>query len=167
MGNLENRTIEELEKMIKDREEWFKEIINFVEQITRKRGKVIKEKVNSSNTHVERELKDFGGFDFFYSTGESMMGGNTVHISQWRGGGPLVFVELWWQADLDTPEVKVWKDDPEWQKELKDVMVRQLEIAEKIDKKLREQKAEEEKKLKDDKHKKELIEKAKKLKLRD
>lgn len=161
MGRPEEMTIEELEKWIEARKDWLKRVIDFVEDIAVARGRVIKKDESSDHTYVARELNNFAGFVFCYSTGHTMMGGNKI-VVRYRQEKVL---ELWYQLSDETPNVYIWENDMEWQLQLTSVMQRKGEIIKAMDEAVKVQKESAAKKAEEDKRREELLGKAKRLKL--
>ena len=108
MDALEELNLEELESVVKTRREWLSKVINFVEKIIVDHGKMTNRKIESDHTHVTRELKDFGGFDFEWSSGRSVMVGSTIKIwdqglrtEQQGENVGLVLVMSYWGITFD------------------------------------------------------------------
>ena len=96
MDYFKDVSTDELESMVKERREEIREMLCFITEIVKKIGKVTKRETLSSNTKMERMVDSFGGlFAFLWSTGETMMGGNT--IKAWMGKN---IDSMWSSSDL-------------------------------------------------------------------
>lgn len=159
MPKPEDMTIEKLEQWVEARESWLKRVIDFVECITMAKGKITRNDESSGHTYTLWELHDFGGFDFHYSTGHSIMGGNMVSVYLRK----KAVLNLWYQLAGEIPEVLFWEDDIGWQLALTSIMDRKEEIINMIDEASGTQKELVVKKEEDDRRRKELLEKARRL----
>ena len=142
MMSYEGIPIEELEQRVEAREALIERYSQFMEDITRKRGKVLAHKVHSDHTYNKRELRGFEGFSFLVETGLSMMG--TEYFTAWYHPGkeevdfeatdPVLIISG------ATLRVQTFNEDPEWQTALNGVIEGAEEIVDRID---REQKEDE------------------------
>lgn len=158
-----------LRQKVELRKKFIESVISFVLIINRQRGRVIHYDQGSCNTHIERALEDFGGFSFVSSTGETMMGGNTVkvwkdkNIEQNRPVFSVGFED--YPESIEIREVYNFFEEEKWQTDLVSVMRRKKQIIANIEAQEKKEKAKFSKK---DKKKTELYkleQEAKKLKI--
>jgi len=94
-------------------------IVNFVDELLRKKGKVLECHTESCNTNMVEELKDFENFSFWSDTGQTMFGGNTYKIWYMRGTDKVLVLYLDFQAGIEEAEIKTFDPKPDWLKALK------------------------------------------------
>ncbi len=82
--------LEDLERQIRERKDTIKRYIQFIVDITLKKGVIVDERVGSSNIRIVRRLENFGGFTFLADIGQTMMGGEEYKILL-PGHGDIVF----------------------------------------------------------------------------
>lgn len=114
------KELRELKRKVAERERFVASVFAFVESVVLKHGKITKSEVHNCNTHVVRELADFNGLTFVWSTGLSMMGGNTINIFFRRSKEENCLVlSIYYQVDYDVSEdydVQVFDECGDWQK---------------------------------------------------
>lgn len=150
----------ELKAKVERRKRLVSKIIKFAQEITTKGGKVTEKKVHDAHTYEKRELKDFGGFNFFWRTGLSMMGGDSVDI---HFNEKEVFSVEWWS--MDNIKVLVFDNNKEWQTSFGNVIKNKDEIAAQIDKKEKRRQKKEEQETKNKKLRRQLSFEAERLKI--
>lgn len=111
-------TLKELTKKVSEREQLLEKIVNFVEELLHKKGKVLRREVHSAHTYTERELRDFKGFSFYDSGSHTMFGGHDVRIWHQK----IMVLDLYYQTSVKECEVNTFQANPEWIKALKAVM---------------------------------------------
>ncbi len=122
-------SMEELERKVRERRDTVKRYIQFIADITLKRGVTITEHINNCNIHIVRRLNDFGGFSFIADTGKTMMGGDDYHILSSDYGVLLFSVSCQGGAIC---EVTVFRSGS-WKDDLENVINCYEEISERID----------------------------------
>jgi hypothetical protein len=130
----EKLSVEELEKRVQERKNTLKKYIQFIADITRKRGVIIDERVGNNNIRIVRRLENFGGFTFFADTGKTMMGGEDYTI--WSSDYGVILFSVSCQGGTIL-EVDVFRSGS-WKDNLENVIKRYEEISEEIDQKDRE-----------------------------
>jgi hypothetical protein len=140
-------------------------IIDFVQFITEKKGKVLSRSVHSGHTQTERELKNFFGFSFYTYGHYTMFGGEEVkvwyHPKDKKLPPELVFEVEWWE--ILKCNVKHFDPSPEWLAALKKLMEDRSRVVAKAEKAEQRKAAEEEKNRKDQAAMKTVQEDAKRL----
>jgi len=116
----------ELERKIKERQEWLEKIVPFIETLVRERGEVVSRDQSNWHTNVVAQLDNFEGFSFMTDLGQTDFGGNDVTV--WFHDRPkpglestrLVLAVYYQGASLCGFDCRVNKfdDDGKWQAEL-------------------------------------------------
>jgi hypothetical protein len=111
---------------VRNRQRYIDKLVDFVEELTREHGRITRREVHSSNTTIERELKNVAGFSFYYGSGFSMYGGGEIQIYyQPRDSqeSDLVF-HIEWSEGLKAEEVRVkhFRPDYKWQRAIRRLM---------------------------------------------
>jgi hypothetical protein len=120
----------DLQKKVRERLAFIRKVVLFVANLLDGHGEVIRRQEGSSHTRVASVLKDFGGFSFKYSCGETVMGGNHVYISR-EGVEPESndsLLQVYWQASLDECKVEKFENAGSWVKDIQGVMKRKNQI---------------------------------------
>lgn len=141
---------EKLETMIRERKRYIERVVIFAEKIVKEIGGVIERRIENSYAHIVMELKDFNGeFSFSVSSGEGMMGGNTIKV--WHHPGvrfagikrmPEPVMSVWYQTSLNECRVDIFDKNSAWQSSLDYIIVHKKEIIER-EKEKNKQKAKE------------------------
>ncbi|MFH0929458.1 MAG: hypothetical protein V1818_03825 [Candidatus Aenigmatarchaeota archaeon] len=111
---LEEMSLGGLEQTVNEREKFYRNIVDFVDKVS-DAGERIKYEQHAWNTEIDREIKNFYGFNIVHSTGHSMMGGNSISIKK----GVLPVLRLWYQIKGDLPKVEMLSSSREWENEMK------------------------------------------------
>lgn len=99
--------IRNLEKKVKERQKLGEWIINFVDKVAHKYGKMTKCSEGSSHTNIIYEL-DVAEFHLKANTGHCMMGGNNFEVTY---QGKKV-CDVYYQADVEECEFRTFVDGP-------------------------------------------------------
>lgn len=139
----DNVATEELEERVRARRTLVEKYIQFVDDITLERGKVVYEHVSNYYAHMIRQLEGLAGFSFLADTGQSEMGGDDYKV--WyhptqssvdlKSATPVLSVTC--HANL---EVLVFDESSVWQVAFDDFIARKEEIIGEIDRKAEEEK---------------------------
>ena len=133
-ANTEADITKKLRLNIEKRKNQIEKIISFTARVTAELGEVRDRKRDNPN-HITRELKDFRGFDFYYSSGESCLGnlfsgGETIRV-MYNRNGPSILRDMkevfsahfqFYTANLDGCRVYNFDKNEEWQVCLKYIM---------------------------------------------
>lgn len=108
-----------LEAKIAARIKLLSSIVDFVGKILREKGIVLERHIESCNTNMVEELKDFKNFSFWSDTGQTMFGGNTYKIWYMRGSDKVLVLYLDFQAGIEEAEIKTFDSKRDWLNALK------------------------------------------------
>lgn len=110
--------IKELEAKIRERKDFLDKVKECVVEVTQKIGmvrKVIKHSINDYNVHTVREFAGFDFFSFYYSTGETPLGGRKIKV-KYLDKLILLFI---FPAFADSEyKVLFFADSGSWQEEI-------------------------------------------------
>jgi len=116
----------DLERQVKETEEKYKKIIDFIEKTTQEIGKLTRYVIHDSNIEQTYEL-GLDGLTLIYDTGHNMYGGNKVVVKYGSRREPVL--HLYYQGKRDTPEVNK-HEHGEWEAKLEKLMDNQKELIE-------------------------------------
>lgn len=152
-------TTDELEDRVMKRKQLIESYFKGIDTIVRAYGRIIRREELSSRVIAERELLNFGGFDFRLNSGGGY--GNASHVIVKNAAITFLAFTIW--EGEDSIDVQTFNEAVEWQTQLAEVLVNAETIAQKREDTNKRHQTAAQKAHDDQQHRKELLEKAIKL----
>lgn len=112
-------SVKTLAKKVVEREAFLRLVLNFVERIVHKHGRETEYEERSDHINSEKELMDFGGFDFKWKQSR----GNSIEVfCALSGSLTKVLYMNYWHTGIEGCQVYVFSEDAMWQKAFANVV---------------------------------------------